>query len=330
MALSIFDNQNQQYIVNSFCDAEISQPLVTERREKFSFPFGDAEIIQIAFSGIFIIYGDVIVREKRLRVKSFDEPDLVELHFSLTGGGTMENFLTNKTHCIKPNHHLIVYTPDFDGIADFQTNNNCKFFEVHFQRDKFIDLTCESSILLKKFADEVAASKAVEISEESLPISLAMYTCIQDIMNCKVTGGLKLLFLQSKCLELLALQAEAFELAHQKEEKQCLRSGYDKDRIEFAKDYLIEHAAEPPSLMELAKLAGINEFKLKQGFKETFQNTVFGYLSDYKMMKAKELLLEGAKDIKNISDELGYSSVQHFSTAFNKKFGISPGKVRKA
>jgi AraC-like DNA-binding protein len=91
---------------------------------------------------------------------------------------------------------------------------------------------------------------------------------------------------------------------------------------------LLANANNPPCLTELAKIAGINEFKLKHGFKEVFKNTVFGYLSDYKLMRAKELLADNSKNIKNISDELGYSSVQHFSNAFSKKFGISPGKAR--
>jgi AraC-like DNA-binding protein len=270
----------------------------------------------------------MLVKESRLRIKSFDEPELVELHFSLIGGGIMENFLTKRKLTIKANQHNIIYNPDFDCVAEFPKDQQLKFFEVHFQRDKFIDLTSESSILLKMFADDIMNNHAVELSSENLPISLAMHSCIRDIMNCHFTGGLKLLFLQSKCLELLALQAQAFELAAKKPVKACLKSAYDKDRIYYAKEYLIEHANQPPSLSELAKIAGINEFKLKQGFKETFQNTVFGYLSDYKLMKAKELLEEGSLDIKHISDNLGYSSVQHFNTAFSKKFGISPGKAR--
>lgn len=329
MGLSIYDESNQRYDVgNHITRVELNQAMVTERREKYSFPFGDAEMVQIAFSGIFIVYGDMLVKKSRLRIKSFDEPELVELHFSLTGGGIMENYLTRKRVTIKANQHNIIYTPDFDGVAEFATDQQCKFFEVHFQRDKFIDLTSESSVLLKKFADDIMNNHAVELSAENLPISLAMHSCIRDIMNCHFTGSLKLLFLQSKCLELLALQAQAFELAAKKPVKACLKSAYDKDRIYYAKEYLIEHANQPPSLSELAKIAGINEFKLKQGFKETFQNTVFGYLSDYKLMKAKELLEEGSLDIKHISDDLGYSSVQHFNSAFSKKFGISPGKAR--
>ncbi|WP_025141602.1 helix-turn-helix domain-containing protein [Pedobacter jeongneungensis] len=329
MALNIYDSDDKYYVVGSKFDiAQFNQPLVTERRDKYSFPFGDAEIVQIAFSGIYIVYGDMVVKQSRLRIKSFDEPDMVELHFALTGGGIMENYLTNKRLDIKANQHNIIYSPDFDGMAEFDTGGPHKFFEVNFERARFIDLTSESSMLLKNFAEKIMNNRSVEISSENLPISLAMHSCINDIMNSHFTGGLKLLFLQSKCLELLALQAQAFEEAAKKTENPAIKSAYDKDRIYYAREYLLANANHPPCLTELAKIAGINEFKLKHGFKEVFKNTVFGYLSDYKLMRAKELLLDNTKDIKNISDELGYSSVQHFSNAFSKKFGISPGKAR--
>jgi AraC-like DNA-binding protein len=328
MALNIYDGDDRYYIVgNKIDNIALNQALVTERRDKYSFPFGDAEIVEIAFSGIYIVYGDMLVKKNRLRIKSFDEPDMVELHFSITGGGIMENYLTNKRLDIKANQHNIIYSPDFDGMAEFTMGGPHKFFEVNFERSRFIDLTSESSILLKNFAENIMNNRSVEISSENLPISLAMHSCINDIMNCHFTGGLKLLFLQSKCLELLALQAQAFEEAAKKTESPVLKS-YDKERIYYAREYLLANANHPPCLTELAKIAGINEFKLKHGFKEVFKNTVFGYLSDYKLMRAKELLADNSKDIKNISDELGYSSVQHFSNAFSKKFGISPGKAR--
>jgi AraC-like DNA-binding protein len=328
MALNIYDGDEKYYIVgNTIDNIALNQALVTERRDKYSFPFGDAEIVEIAFSGIYIVYGDMLVKKSRLRIKSFDEPDMVELHFSITGGGIMENYLTNKRLDIKANQHNIIYSPDFDGMAEFTGGVTHKFFEVNFERSRFIDLTSESSILLKNFAENIMNNRSVEISSENLPISLAMHSCINDIMNCHFTGGLKLLFLQSKCLELLALQAQAFEEAAKKTESPSLKQ-YDKERIYYAREYLLANANHPPCLTELAKIAGINEFKLKHGFKEVFKNTVFGYLSDYKLMRAKELLADNSKDIKNISDELGYSSVQHFSNAFSKKFGISPGKAR--
>jgi AraC family transcriptional activator of pyochelin receptor len=83
----------------------------------------------------------------------------------------------------------------------------------------------------------------------------------------------------------------------------------------------------PPSLTKLADVAGTNTFKLKNGFKELFGTTVFGYLNEVKLVQAKDMLLSGIQ-IKEVADILGYSSVQHFGTAFRKKFNTSPGKLK--
>jgi len=73
---------------------------------------------------------------------------------------------------------------------------------------------------------------------------------------------------------------------------------------------------------------GINEYKLKKGFKETFGTTVFGYLSDTRLDIAKNELLANRKTAGELALELGYSSLQHFSGAFKKKFGASPSKLK--
>jgi AraC-like DNA-binding protein len=75
-------------------------------------------------------------------------------------------------------------------------------------------------------------------------------------------------------------------------------------------------------------MAGLNEFKLKKGFKETFNQTVFEYLSDVRLETARNDLLNTGKSVTEIACELGYSSLQHFSAAFSKKFGVSPKKMK--
>jgi len=154
-----------------------------------------------------------------------------------------------------------------------------------------------------------------------------MQNCMQEILNCTYTEGLRLLFIESKCTELLVLQAEAFESDVFKNENSPPQSAYDKDCIYHARDYLIQNIHQPPSIAQLAKVCGINEFKLKKGFKGLFDKSIFGYLSDHKLNYAKQLLLEGIP-IKAVAFQLGYSSVQHFSNAFRKKFAVPPGKVR--
>lgn len=332
--MNVYDSKGRQIIFDhEFGYSVISQPLVTERRVTYSFPFGDAEIVLIAFSGIFIVYGDMIMKQsERLRFKTNEEEpdvDLVELHFSLTGKGVMENYITGRKHTFKPNHHNMIYAPQFDGVGEYPVNERYRFFELHFTTEKFLELAKDSCSTLMHFAEQVAMHKVIELSKENMPISFAMHTCIREIIDCKFTGGLKLLFLQSKCVELLTLQAQAFEEFNQHGHSKIIRSAYDKDCIHYAREYLLQHANQPPSLTELSKIAGINEFKLKKGFKEVFNDTVFGYLNDYRMQQAMNQLRTGSSSIKDVADNLGYSSVQHFSNAFRKKFGVSPGKLNR-
>jgi AraC-like DNA-binding protein len=108
------------------------------------------------------------------------------------------------------------------------------------------------------------------------------------------------------------------------------RNDYDKGRLLFARQYITDHVTMPPSIPELARIAGINEFKLKNGFRELFGHTVYGYLNAYRMEKAKVWLLENKKNVSQIAFELGFSSLQHFSAAFKKAFGCSPKKIKSA
>jgi AraC family transcriptional activator of pyochelin receptor len=308
----------------------LTQPFVTERRQKLSFPFGDAEMVQIVLPGTLIIYGDLALRQQQIRMRAVDQPDMIELHFSLAGGGSVLNKASGRTYVFTPHQQNIIYMPEFDGVADFYQNRQrgFKFFEVHFTTLHFLQLAHDSCEVLNRFADQVAARMPIELSPDGLPTSMAMQACINDIMNCRLHDGLKLLFLQAKCVELLTLQAQAFEQAQQMVPRQVLKSDYEKDCIMQARDYLIQHMDAPPSLPELSRIAGLNTYKLKNGFKEMFNTTVYGYLNNVKLNLAREHLLEGSS-IKEVALQLGYGSVQHFNKAYSKKFGIPPGKSRK-
>jgi AraC-like DNA-binding protein len=60
-----------------------------------------------------------------------------------------------------------------------------------------------------------------------------------------------------------------------------------------------------------------------------FGTTVFGYLHGERMELAKRYLLDTDKTAREIAFELGFSSPQHFNTAFKKAFQITPKNIRK-
>lgn len=141
------------------------------------------------------------------------------------------------------------------------------------------------------------------------------------ILYCKYIDELKDLFLLSKSIELLVLQAELYEL---KTIDAFIKSNSDKKKLFEAKEILRLRMDNPPTISELSKLININEYKLKKGFKEVFGTTVFGYIHHSRMNLAKRLLLGTDKSAKEIAYETGYSSPQHFSKAFKKEFGNTP------
>jgi AraC-like DNA-binding protein len=75
-------------------------------------------------------------------------------------------------------------------------------------------------------------------------------------------------------------------------------------------------------------MVGTNECTLKNGFKTLFGTTVFGYLFNYRMKLAGQYLSDTDKTIQEIAGLVGYEYLSHFSTAFKRKFYVSPQQYR--
>ncbi len=97
-------------------------------------------------------------------------------------------------------------------------------------------------------------------------------------------------------------------------------------KLKKAKDIIISRMAEPPTLQELSETIGLSLKKLKEGFKQIYGDTVFGFLFDYKMEVARNLLDSGNYNVNEVGFKVGYSTSSHFIAAFKKKFGTTPKK----
>lgn len=223
------------------------------------------------------------------------------------------------------NQHNIYFT----GVADgkiYLSGKQAKLFCVQFSKKTIFSLADTTDAFAGRFVDQIQADKPAVFSESPLPIDLDLLNCINSIINYQYRDSLKRMYVFSKAVELFVLQAESLgRLTSRK--VTYLKKEYDHERILFARDYLVNHIQNPPTLSELSRVAGINEFKLKKGFKETFNQPVFAWLADIRLETARNELMKKSKTATEIAFELGYSSPQHFSSAFKKKFGVSPTKI---
>lgn len=87
-------------------------------------------------------------------------------------------------------------------------------------------------------------------------------------------------------------------------------------------------------ICHLRSLAGKNYrhqwIQIEKGYKQMFGNTIFGHLAESRLEKSRTALQQSEKTIAEIAFELRYSSVQHFSAAFKKRYGIPPGLAIKS
>ncbi|PIG94144.1 AraC family transcriptional regulator [Gloeocapsopsis sp. IPPAS B-1203] len=179
---------------------------------------------------------------------------------------------------------------------------------------------------LKSFPPELM--KAIEGSNREHfwnidKIEVGMRLALEQMLNCPYQGCTKQIYLASKCLELVALKLAQLNEEQRLESSQLLKPD-DVERIYHARDILLCNLDRPPSLLELARQVGLNDYKLKLGFRQVFGTTAFGYLHEVRMERSRQLLLENRMSVKEISQAVGYVNQSRFAAAFRKRFGVTP------
>jgi AraC-like DNA-binding protein len=232
------------------------------------------------------------------------------------------------TVCCRYNLHTLQYNLVYGkrAVAKRKTAEPDAHFIIEFSPATFQTLAATGNTVLRDFAKQIKKGKTCSLSQQHLVMDAAIQQCISAITNYHGSEDAKGMYMYARVLDLLWLLQENYLRALQPRTV-YIKTDYDKERIVFARNYLLTHMNAPPSLIQLAAIAGINEFKLKRGFKEMFNQTVFGYLADVRLEMARRALREKQKTITQIAFELGFSSLQHFSAAFKKKFSVSPTNI---
>jgi len=253
--------------------------------------------------------------------------DVVRLHLGLKGNYSFRYRQLDTTFDLIGGHHNLLYSKDFE-MTVYNRTLELETFGVQFPRETFLKFTANATDLLKRFSERIINGQPVILTDDWGAVDPAIHQVIDQIIHHRYTGDLQRLFLLSKSIELLVCCAESCERAG-KTQAQFLKSPADKEKILAARDLVNARIDSPPSLSEIARAIGLNEYKLKRGFKETFNTTVFGYLTAQRLCLARRYLLDTQKTAAEIAFELGYSTPQHFNNAFKKHFGHTPDMVRK-
>jgi AraC-like DNA-binding protein len=223
--------------------------------------------------------------------------------------------------------HNIRYIPSLSGKYELTKGVSYSYFLVVLSKEYYFHLINKDSILHADFVEEIKNGKYTSISAKDLLVSHEMRQLINDVVECRKTGEIKRLFTEAKILELLMLQME--QIQNDQNNDVHTFTPADQEKVEHARDVLDEQFVNPPVLPVLSRLVGLNEFKLKRGFKAYFGTTIYGYVTRLKMEHARHLLLDKKLTLREVTQEVGFKHQSHLSEAFKKYYGILPSEIKR-
>ena len=259
---------------------------------------------------------DEVTREVREINSSF-----IQFHFCMKGQGDFLFNTGNYVFNVKEEHSILLYNPQRDLPIDLKLQPNTWIIGVVISIKKFHSLFSQDADHIHFLSPENSTKKYYDNGN----INPSMAVVLSQILSSNIHESMKALYLKGKVYELLSLY---FNKNEDTDIEQCpfLIDEDNVRKIRLAKEIILKNMSEPPSLQELSEEIGLSLNKLKEGFKQLYGDTVFGYLLDHKMEEARRMLASTNYNVNEVGLRIGYSTSSHFIAAFKKKYGTTPKK----
>jgi AraC-like DNA-binding protein len=102
----------------------------------------------------------------------------------------------------------------------------------------------------------------------------------------------------------------------------------DLEKMFLAKAILDKEYKQHYTNQQLALKLNTNEYKLKHGFKQTFRVTLYEYLTQVRIQKAKDLLAYTDYPVSRVAADVGFPDASNFSKRFKQRTGVLPLEYR--
>jgi AraC-like DNA-binding protein len=158
-------------------------------------------------------------------------------------------------------------------------------------------------------------------------ITLQQKQAIDSVISCSVEGKLGWHIREAFLMQVVMLQLHMLFQKQGSAEQPKIRKR-DAQLMQEIKNYLDNTFTDEHSLTSLSVYFGINQHKLTTMFKLLFGVSVFDYIALLKMNYAKQLLEKEGMLVNEVASIIGYKNPHHFGSAFKKKFGINPSRLR--
>ncbi|BBO85433.1 AraC family transcriptional regulator [Desulfosarcina ovata subsp. sediminis] len=288
--------------------------------------FGNLRFARTEIRPGFDIWTTVCRFHEDIRFSMADGPAAFCFNFCLSGKSSARYGTSRELIEMSSGNQGIFYCPDPNGTG-------CMHMDVPHRQ---VGIVISPERLRSYFESDLNAihPKLRRILEEKQndlfcrfhTITPAMHAALEQLLDCPFSGMTRKLFFESRALELIAHQLRHLFGNPPKRVSSGFRlHSVDRKRAESARDLLVSRLENPPGLGQLAREAGMSHPKLNRCFREMYGMTVFQYLRNERLNRARQMLDDGL-NVTETAYAVGYDSISHFSQAFKKQFGASPSR----
>lgn len=267
------------------------------------------------------LYYIFTIKEAVTLLLSYFAP-LILARISLKGQFNYETYPFNYL-LIKENQCSIIYRSEASSKLHLEEGDYILFETTYPQNTVFQTLMFFPAF--EEFKTSISQSRSASLSKQVICLSPSIADCIYKIIHSPFSENL-LQFHQNTVNDLLvAVLKEAASL-------QPCDNKFTIDEVEriyAARAFIEAHIPIHYSIGHIARHVGMNEKKLKYGFKEVIGIGLYGYFLDRVLEVAKIEVEQTKRSVKQIAQHTGYKNGNNLSAAFRKKFGMSPLEWRR-
>jgi AraC family transcriptional activator of pyochelin receptor len=289
-------------------------------------PFGKVILHEMKGGGFTILYSLFICDKevelqaiKRAPMLDFELATKNDVHYSRKG--LQEIYMLEK-------QFNFFYTPCLESTWKLEEKQEYSSLSIQFE-EAYLQRMAPHFPFLEAFFEQVNTGTPAIMTDLYNYANIQMMGVTHDILYGDFSGPVKNLYVEAKVTELLIQALDKIGHFHSNMANRIVLRPYDIERIREAAELLIQNMDNPLTIVELAHRVGLNDYKLKKGFKQVYGTTIFNYFMSARMERAKSLLEDTSIPIMDIAFMTGYRNISNFITAFRKTFGGSPGSLRR-
>ncbi len=287
---------------------------------------GEGYMEQIRFdNGLEFCIADFYLK-KDIKVKYNMKSAPFEIHYMAEGN--IFNDVKNIGQLnLSEGYISVFFRENMQGEMTYLANRHISFVTIIIH-DELLETLLKSCKYAGNLHDLRHSPNINDLVKPHAPL-LTLKTIFQNILTCKLSDTVRWMVLQGNATEAIAyvLQKDFFT-EEIEENKKIKLDRYSLKALDMAKEYIEENMAATITIKEISESVGLNEYKLKAGFRKQHHMTIRAYQTHCRMHRAYELLQNEDCSVTEAASTVGYTNISHFAKCFKEHYGENPKHFR--